>query len=149
MTREELLELARPVLEVLRSLDPERPGEASKALAAVDASALFAGLRAAHAQGWLTPRENGGVRFGRLAKPSPETFGFSLDVVDMVGPAAAPHTHPKGEFSLCVPLDGSPRFDGREAGPVVYPPGSRHVPTVSGGRMLILYFLPSGEIAFE
>lgn len=149
MTREELVALARPVLERLRTLDADRPDEASKALAAFDASALFAGLRAAHAEGWLTPRENAGLRFGRLAKASPETLGFSIDVVDMVGPAADPHTHPRGEFSLCLPLEGEPRFDGRAPGPVVYPPGSRHVPTVAGGRMLIVYFLPGGEITFE
>jgi hypothetical protein len=31
---------------------------------------------------------------------------------------------------------------------VVEPPGSEHVPTVAGGRMLIVYLLPQGEIEF-
>lgn len=150
MNREELLALARPVLERLRTLDADRPQEASKALAALDASALFAGLRAAHAEGWLTPKENAGIRFGRVAKAGPDTLGFSIDAVEMAGPAPGPHTHPNGEFSLSVAISGHPRFDGHAAGvPVVYPPGSRHVPTVQGGTMLIVYFLPEGEIAFE
>jgi hypothetical protein len=29
---------------------------------------------------------------------------------------------------------------------VVFPPDSAHVPTVTGGRMLIVYFLPGGAV---
>jgi hypothetical protein len=50
---------------------------------------------------------------------------------------------------LCIDLAGEPAFDGKRQRFIAYPPGSRHVPTVSGGRMLILYFLPGGEINFE
>ena len=46
-------------------------------------------------------------------------------------------------------LHGHPRFDGHGPGWLVYPPNSRHVPTVTGGRMLIAYFLPAGEIVFD
>jgi hypothetical protein len=56
--------------------------------------------------------------------------------------------HPGGEVNWCVALDGDPRFDGQPAGWVVMPPGSGHVPTVSGGRMLIVYLLPGGKIEF-
>jgi hypothetical protein len=31
----------------------------------------------------------------------------------------------------------------------VYPPGSAHRPTVSGGRALVLYLLPEGRIEFS
>ena len=41
------------------------------------------------------------------------------------------------------------RFDGNAPGWVVYGRGSAHVPTVTGGEMLILYFLPGGAIEFE
>ena len=53
-----------------------------------------------------------------------------------------------GEVNYCVALEGEPRFDGHAPGWVVMPPGSGHVPTVSGGRMLIVYLLPKGQIEF-
>jgi len=37
---------------------------------------------------------------------------------------------------------------GRPAGWCVYPAGSAHRPTVSGGRALVLYLLPAGQIEF-
>ncbi len=63
-----------------------------------------------------------------------------------VGPG---HTHERGEVDLCFVVDGDPRFDGNPAGWTVYPPGSWHRPTVTGGAMDILYFLPDGAIRFE
>ena len=149
MTREDLLVLAAPILERLRTLHADDPAGSTEALSRLDLSAFEAGLRQAHAEGRATPREGGGVRFGRLAKPSPQTFGFSIDVVDMAGPAAGAHTHLTGEFDFCLALEGNPRFDGRGDRWVVYPPGSRHVPTVTGGRMLIAYFVLDGAIRFE
>jgi hypothetical protein len=47
-----------------------------------------------------------------------------------------------------VPIEGDARFDGRPAGWLVYPPGTAHAPTVSGGRALVLYLLPQGQIQF-
>ena len=40
-------------------------------------------------------------------------------------------------------------FDGHAEGWTVYPSGSWHVPSVAGGVMDILYFLPGGAIRFE
>ena len=149
MDREQLLVLTQPLLARLSTLNASDPALASRELAGFDVSAFEAGLRAFHATGAATPREQGGVRFGRLAKAAPETLGFSIDIVEMSGAAVGAHTHPAGELDLCFALDGAPRFDGRSPGWVVYPPGSRHVPTVTGGRMLIAYFLPRGEIRFD
>ncbi len=149
MSREELLAQAAVITAVLRDLDATEPAAAEQALRGFRVSAFEAALRQAHAEGWATPKEAGGVRYGRIARSDPALSGFSLDVVEMEGPASGAHTHPRGEFDLSFPLDGQPRFDGRAPGWVVYPPGSRHVPTVSGGRMLIAYFLPGGEIAFD
>lgn len=149
MTREQLIDLAAPILERLSTLDADDPAGSSEALTRLDTSSFEAALREAHAEGWATPKEGGGVRFGRLARPSPETRGFSIDIVEMSGAASGAHTHLTGEFDLNLPLDGSPRFDGRADRWVVYPPGSRHVPTVTGGRMLIAYFLPEGAVRFE
>ncbi len=153
MTRERLLELLSPALSVITGLDPTDVPACEAELAGLDLDDLLPALLAAHAEGWLTPREGAGVRFGRLAKPTAETLGFSIDVVEMDGPARssdglAAHTHLTGEFDLCVPLDGSPAFDGRKDRWVVFPPGSRHVPTVTGGRMLIAYFVKDGAIRY-
>ena len=104
-------------------------------------------LCAASDAGWLCPREaTPTLRFGRVSKPVAETAGLSVDVVDMAGAGAA-HTHPRGEVSLCFVREGEPRFDGG-SGWVVKAPGSHHVPTVEGGRMLIVYFLPGGAMTW-
>lgn len=92
--------------------------------------------------GWLTPHENGSVRYGRVAK---DLGGYSVDAVCMNTPGPK-HRHPQGEISLCFRRDGEPQFDGHGAGWVVLPPDSVHVPTVTGGTMLILYFLPGGSV---
>ena len=80
-------------------------------------------------------------------KAGEATLGYSIDVVHMTG-AGPMHRHPNGEVNYCVPLEGQPKFDGQEPGWVVFPPESRHVPTVSGGGMLIVYLLPEGAIEF-
>lgn len=94
--------------------------------------------------GWLLPKENGGIRFGRAAK---DVSGFSVDAVWMQSPGPR-HRHPAGEIDLCFALDGDARFDGNPEGWTVYGPDSTHVPTVRDGSMLILYFLPGGQIEF-
>jgi hypothetical protein len=100
------------------------------------------------AEGWLCDREGGGVRYGRIFKPAPDLGGFSVDVVDMKDIAGPHHAHPTGEIDLIMPIDEGARFDGRAAGWLVYPPGSAHPPTVTGGRALVLYLLPEGRIDF-
>ncbi len=100
------------------------------------------------AQGWLCKYEAGGLRYGRIFKPSEDLHGFSIDVVDMENVAGPHHVHPQGEIDLIMPIEGDALFDGRPAGWLVCPPGSAHRPTVSQGRALVLYFLPNGEIEF-
>ena len=100
------------------------------------------------AQGWLCKYEGGGLRYGRIFKPSGDLHGFSVDVVDMENVAGPHHAHPKGEIDLIMPIDSDAQFDGRSAGWLVCPPASAHRPTVSQGRALVLYLLPNGEIEF-
>jgi Domain of unknown function (DUF4863) len=100
------------------------------------------------AQGWLCKYEGGGLRYGRIFKPSEDLHGFSVDVVDMANVAGPHHVHPQGEIDLIMPIEGDATFDGRPAGWLVCPPGSAHRPTVSQGRALVLYLLPNGEIEF-
>ena len=111
-------------------------------------AALKASCEAGVAAGWLCNREGGGIRYGRIFKPTAELHGFSVDVVDMQDIAGPHHVHPNGEIDLIMPIDADARFDGRPAGWLVCPPGSAHRPTVSRGRALVLYLLPDGRIDF-
>lgn len=109
---------------------------------------ILATCRAAIAAGWMCQREAGGIRYGRVLKPTPRTQDFSVDVVEMCDVRGPHHAHPNGEIDLVMPLDAGALFDGRGAGWVVYGPGSAHHPTVSHGRALVLYLLPNGAIDF-
>jgi hypothetical protein len=103
-------------------------------------------LDTASTEGWLTPNTGPhDLSYGRLQKVGEHSANFSVDVVEMshTGPE---HTHPQGEVNLCLSLTGTPKFDGHPPGWVVFPPRSHHTPTVTDGRMRILYFLPGGEI---
>ena len=115
-------------------------------------SSAYKGLKEACqqgvAEGWLCDREGGGIRYGRIFKPSNDLHGFSVDVVDMTNIAGPHHKHPSGEIDLIMPIDGNATFDGRPAGWLVCPPGSAHRPTVASGRALVLYLLPEGRIEF-
>ncbi|HHO53149.1 MAG TPA: DUF4863 family protein [Deltaproteobacteria bacterium] len=149
----QLLEALLPLTRRIAQLDLSDPAAAAGALSAAappsELSELRALMCAANAEGWLTPRRaTETLSFGRLARPDEATSGLSIDVVDMAG-AGAGHTHPNGEVSLCFALQGEPRFMGEPEGWVVVAPGSHHVPTVSGGRMLITYFLPGGAMEWD
>lgn len=99
-------------------------------------------------EGWLCNREAGGIRYGRIVKPTPRTHDFSVDVVRMEDVAGPHHVHPNGEIDLIMPVSAAATFDGRPAGWCVYGPGSAHRPTVEHGQALVLYLLPQGAIDF-
>ncbi len=150
---ETLLETLAPVLAHLAGVDCDHPGATAALNAAwpLDSdvlAAVRAGIQAGLEAGWLTPRGGPGLSYGRLAKATPATRDFSIDAVHMDRPGPE-HTHPNGEIDLCFALAGEPTFDGHPPGWVVLPKGSRHVPTVAGGDMAILYFLPGGAIQFH
>jgi hypothetical protein len=109
---------------------------------------ILAACRAGVAAGWMCNREADGIGYGRVIKPGPKTHDFSVDVVDMRDCKGPHHIHPNGEIDLVMPLEGEATFDGQGAGWKVYGPGSDHVPTVRGGRALVLYLLPEGAIRF-
>jgi hypothetical protein len=148
-SKEQFVAMLAPLAEALRAVDVD----AADASAQAERAAAFAGpqvaaLRAAAvaniASDWLLPKAANGIRFGRVAK---DLAGFVVDAVlmDIPGPR---HRHPNGEIDLCFATAGEPRFDGHPEGWVVYGKDSVHVPTVTGGQMLILYFLPGGAIEF-
>ena len=150
MTKEEFGAVLEPLAKSLADLDVD----AADATAQAEARAPFRGelveavRKAALANidsDWLLPKSNAGIRFGRVAK---DLHGFSVDAVLMAVPGPR-HKHPNGEIDLCFATAGEPRFDGNPPGWVVYPRESAHVPTVTQGEMLILYFLPGGAIEFD
>ncbi len=150
--KEELANALAPIIEVLDTLDPSSEGVASvlneKFPVSGDEMQALASLFAKGVEeGWLCDRDGGpGVSYSRVAKVVGSS-DFSVDAVRMDRPGPG-HTHPDGEFDLCFATDGDPKFDGNAPGWTVYPPNSWHVPTVSGGTMNILYFLPNGSIKF-
>lgn len=151
-TRDDVMTALQPVLELVRALGPLAPHEASARLSRelpLDGPVLRnvrAVLRAAVESRAVCDRENAGVRYSRLVKADGPA-ALSIDLVHMTGPGAA-HLHPNGEVDLCFAVDPGARFDGRAEGWTVYGPDSWHVPTVDGGAMDIVYFLPGGAIQF-
>lgn len=148
-----MLDAFRPLLDAARDLDLTDPAAAQAELerrlpphsrAAQD---LNRALIALHDAGQVAHRGEPPVRYSRVAKSTEATDHFSIDVVDMTGPGPR-HRHPNGEVNYCIALEGTPTFDGAPPGWVVEPPNSEHIPTVTGGRMLIVYLLPAGAIEF-
>lgn len=149
-----MLTTFRPLLDAARGVDLSDPSKARSELArkldpaGAVATKLRAELTALLEEGRIAERGSLPVKWGRVAKAGAETDGFSIDVVLMNG-AGPRHRHPNGEVNFCIALDGDPRFDGEKAGWVVLPPDSAHVPTVSGGTMLIVYLLPQGAVEWQ
>lgn len=158
--RAALLEILDPVLAAVAELrpdareDPAAVAELEDALARrfpIDgavARSIGAHLEAGVADGWLCERGDPDARFSRLAKASPANHDLSIDVVRLRGPGLR-HAHPRGEVTLGFAVEGAPRFEGREPGWIFLPPGSAHVPEVTGGRMNLIYFLPGGAVRWE
>jgi len=150
----DLIPLLTNVSEVVVTLDAADPASAETALnerfppdgEAVQAirEAAFAGVAA----GTVCDRGEPGMQFSRIIKPAADPAGCSVDAVFMEDSEGPAHTHPNGEFCLCLADTGSPTFEDRSDTWIVLPSGSRHVPTVKGGRMLILYWLPEGSVTW-
>jgi len=109
---------------------------------------IFDTCRRAADEGWMCQYEGGGVRYGRVIKPSESLKGYSVDVVNMNDIAGPHHRHPGGEIDLIMPVSETARFDGQPGGWLVYGPDSAHSPTVTGGEAFVLYLLPQGQIEF-
>ncbi len=114
-------------------------------MAGPEAVDLRKALMAAFADGVICNKGKDPVRFSRLAKPGDTPHDMSVDFVWMTG-GGINHRHPKGEVNICFAVEGDAKFDGQPEGWVAFAPDSAHVPTVTDGRMLIVYFLPGGEV---
>ena len=152
MTPEQFRELIAPITRHVqgKALDVKLETELNAAWPANGAEfkSIFEACKQAVESGWMCNREAGGIKFGRVIKPGPDTQGFSVDVVDMRDIKGPHHRHPNGEIDMIMPLDSAAKFDGRGAGWMVYGPDSAHSPTVRDGRALVLYLLPQGAIEF-
>ena len=143
----------RPLLEFAHELDLSDPDAARSALEerfpfeGEAVQSIGRAMRMAKEAGEICHLGDPPVQYSRLFKATEESHGLSADAVLMSAPGPL-HEHPNGEIDLCFAESGEPRFDDEEPGWVVYGPGSRHVPTVHGGTMLILYLLPDGAIRF-
>lgn len=145
---QELVELVDPVIQALEDLSLADPAavraelERQFPMAGETVQGIRAAMTLGHEQGWLLTKSAGGLQFGRVAR---DRSGCSIDAVLSSGPGPK-HCHPKGEVDLLFATSGDPKFDGHPEGWAVYAPGSVHVPSVTGGEMLILYLLPEGAI---
>lgn len=143
----------QPLLRFVADLDLHDPEATADALRerfphdGPEMSAIRQAMEEGVAAGTVCHMGEDPVRYSRLFKATEDSLGFSADAVLMSAPGPR-HLHPEGEIDLCFALDGEPTFDGNPAGWTVYRPGSQHIPTVSGGTMLILYLLPQGAIEF-
>lgn len=150
----DLARLLDPISRKVAELDATDPEACERALSEAfpPGSPELERIREAAVQaleaGEICDRGEEPMRFSRIAKPEQTPGGASIDAVCMDSCAGPAHTHPEGEFCLCFPLAGEPTFEGRRDPWIVLPKGSRHTPTVEGGRMLILYWLPGGSVVW-
>lgn len=151
----DLKSLLAPISIFVKGLDLEDPKAAEDALNrkwpanSAEATALRTAALDALKAGTICNRENAGVKFSRVLKPEHDAGGCSIDAVFMKDCSGPVHTHTKGEVCFCIPTDGKPAFEGRTDTWVVMRTGSRHMPTVKGGTMLILYWWPEGAVAWS
>ncbi len=150
----DLVTLLEPITRFVADLDAADPKKCEAALEArfPSSSPAVKSIRdaafAALAAGTLCTKGEPGMKFSRVLKPQDSPTGASIDAVYMENAAGPAHTHPNGEFCLCLAEAGAPTFENRAATWIVMPKGSRHVPTVANGKMLILYWLPAGAVAW-
>ena len=152
MTPGEFQALMKPVTDAVagQTVDAALAGRLDE-LFPPDGETFRAIEKACHggiAAGWMCAEGAEGQRYGRVIEPAGETGNLSVDVVDLTDFQGPHHSHPNGEICMIMPVTDKAQFDGKGAGWCVYPPGSAHQPTVSGGHALVLYMLPEGKMRF-
>lgn len=100
-------------------------------------------------EGWMGLEGDSRRRGGRVLEPTPATRNLSVDVVEIADITGPHHSHPGGEACAVLPVTEGARFDGNAEGWCVYPPGSGHFPSATGGRLQVMFFLPGGAIEYS
>ena len=150
----ELKTLLDPISKFIATLDASDPKRCEQALNAQFAPSSDAVKKireaafAALAAGTLCNRGEPNLKYSRFEKPEANPGGCSIDAVYMDDVAGPAHTHTNGEFCLCFADRGEATFEDRRDTWIVMAKGSRRFPTVKNGRMLILYWLPAGAVAW-
>jgi hypothetical protein len=153
MSNEKIIDALAPVLERLKSLDLVDAAAAKETLAKEFPLDTAFGKKLRNLaelglkEGWLCAREAGPSKFSRVAKPEAGK-GYSIDAVMLWGDGPW-HKHTNGEVNCMLALEGEPAFCGFTEGWAVFAPGSQHVPSVKGGRMIIFYMLPGGAVEWK
>ena len=98
--------------------------------------------------GWMNLEGDARRKGGRILEPGPGTQNLSVDVVEIADITGPHHRHPRGEVCAVLPITEGACFDGHPAGWCVYPPGSSHYPSATGGRLRVMFLLPGGEIEY-
>lgn len=110
-------------------------------------------LRTLHERGELFSSQDPSstILHRRLFKHTvPGANGCWTEVVCMNGeaPQQAFHVHDHGEIWYGIPIEGDPRFDDFPAGWGYFPVGHSHLPKVTGGKMILIYFWLGGPASF-
>ncbi len=111
-------------------------------------SAMIDACRSGIEDGWMGLAGDDRRKGGRVLQPEPATHDLSVDLVEIADIVGPHHRHPGGEVCAVLPVTEGARFDGNPQGWCVYPPGSAHWPSATGGRLRVLFFLPSGAIEY-
>ncbi len=153
MPNEAVVAALTPVLQRLKTLDLTDTTAARETLnrefpiTAAWANELRTLANTGLSEGWLCGREAGPTRFSRVAKPD-AAHGYSIDAVLLWGDGPW-HRHTNGEVNCLLTMEGDPEFCGHKEGWAVFAPGSAHVPSVKGGKMMIFYMLPGGAVEWK
>ncbi|WP_166363525.1 DUF4863 family protein [Pseudomonas akapageensis] len=107
-------------------------------------------LRKGIEEGWACYAQIDGPDYcrGQLAKATDNPNGYSVESGMLRDVQGNYHLHPRGEINMIGPVDDGATFCGSGAGWKVFEPGSQHYPTVKGGKVTMLFFLPGGEIQY-
>jgi hypothetical protein len=136
----------RPLDADLESLLNDRYGAHTEGYAT-----LLRLLRQGIVEGWACYDEIAGpdYRRGRIAEASVDTHGFTVESGMLTNVLGNYHCHPLGEINMIGPVDPTGKFCGSGAGWKVFPADSSHYPTVTGGVVTMLFFLPNGRIEYK
>ncbi|KAM0458590.1 hypothetical protein ACHAPV_005982 [Trichoderma viride] len=108
-------------------------------------------------EGWVSKEGIDGANFrlSDICPPSEDTKFFSILTVYLEndGYEHIAHVHPYGELNCVIQLDPTAEMEGFQgwqgAGWTSPEPGSHHAPSVRGGGLIALVFLPAGRLAFK
>lgn len=168
--RDELIEKSKPFLEEIKDMttgtDVERWLNTKYGVDSEFYRSMARLIRIGIRDGWAANVEITGPHYrrSRICEPSAETGYFSITAVymdstgnDQHNPENSLrgdyHSHPYGEFNMVIPLNEGAALAGPNGwcygGWTAPSPGSHHYPEIKGGKVIALFYLPAGRIAYN